>query len=598
MGQNNDDQKRIPIRTRVMRIVLLTTLVSLLAASITGVFCIRWIRKSTEKAMTEQFEGNLKNIVRAKANSADAKFEHYEKYIVLIADYIEGMYKNKEQMIEQGHIYYPPADSKEYAMTRCFVSKDADAADYTEEMLFYSNLQEIWEPIALENKDLISTVYAGSKSGMLTSYDRWSYLSVPEDGGELIYDYTEADWYRQGLEADGVFYTGLYIDSQGRGLTITVASPYRDENGNVMGVECADYDITGLYNDMISIDLGNGARSFALDSDGAVISPDAEGKSSEELTGLSSKEIKELLSDEDGILEKGDFVYVSVPIERIGWTLCSCVPRDFIRAGIHEADDSIRLAYIVFIAFAAGIILLALLAVNRAAASITHPMELLGKDMKRISEGDLQYRAPVYRNDEIGDITKGLNDMLDTLNTTKEELVTTQQHADAMNRLATLDSLTGIRNKTAFDDKMSSLKQEIDEGSARFGIVMIDLNNLKDINDSCGHDKGDISIRRLCELICNVFSHSPVFRVGGDEFVAVLKNRDYDNADKLISSFREKMSAIRSDQSLEPWERIEAACGYARYDASTDHTPDDVLVRADGEMYKNKRMMKRSEKEQ
>ena len=297
-----------------MRIVLVTTLIALLAASITGVLCIDWIRSSSEKALTQQLESNLKNIVQQKVVSADAQLEHYEKYIEFVTDYIEQMYENEDQMIEQGRIFDPPRDTKEYMLTRLFANESVTMEKVEDEVLFFSNLEQVWEPIAKENEDLITTVYAGTKNGLLTSYDRWSYLSAVPEGEELYYDYFESGWYKQGMKEKGIFFTSLYVDSQGRGLTITIASPFHDASGKVVGVDCADFDITGLYDELLAIDLGDGTFSFALDQDGKIISPDADNKSFGEATGLTAKEFATLKADEDGIMETRDAVYVGIPI--------------------------------------------------------------------------------------------------------------------------------------------------------------------------------------------------------------------------------------------------------------------------------------------
>ena len=71
-----------------------------------------------------------------------------------------------------------------------------------------------------------------------------------------------------------------------------------------------------------------------------------------------------------------------------------------------------------------------------------------------------------------------------------------------------------------------------------FGIAMIDLNNLKVINDTYGYEEGNYAIKKLCEIVCSVFSHSLVFRIGGDEFVVILKGADqkmYENKNEMKS---------------------------------------------------------------
>lgn len=588
-------EKRIPIRKKVLILVMQTMLIALFLGCATGVVCIYWIRSSSQAALTEQYESNLIKLAEQKAISADARLESYEKYIEVITDYIEDMYENEDEMIERGRMYYAPVDTKEYALTRGVVREGMHPEqEMTDELLFYSNLEQIMEPVAKSNEAIITTVYAGSKSGILTSYDRWSYLSVPEKGEELVYDFFKSGWYEQGMKEDGVFFTGLYVDSQGRGLTITVASPYRDTNGNVMGVDCADFDITGLYDELLSVNLGEGAFSFALDQDGNIISPEAENKTIEEYTGLSEEELEELKADPDGIMRQSDAVYVCVPIERVGWTLCVAVPVSIIQATIQEADHSILYAFLVFIGVFIIILMIAFFAVNKVASTITHPMELLGRDMKIISDGDLNYRATICQNDEIGDITSQMNEMVDKLNYTMKELMTSQQYADAMSELATKDSLTGVRNKTAFDKMTAKLEKEIAAGNKDFGLVMVDLNNLKVINDTYGHDKGNIAIRTMCNNICDVFAHSPVYRVGGDEFVVVLKGNDYNNISDLTKLFRER-NKVSENTQLNPWEIASAAIGYALYDDAIDNgAVESVLIRADQEMYKDKGDMKRA----
>ena len=587
-------RRRVPIRRRVLKIVLLTTLVGIVAAGIFGMACIRWIERFSEATFMKQLEGNIQAVVRQKVVSVDARLEHYEKYITLVTDYIENMYRNKEEMVDRGRIYYGPSNTHEYELTRMLANEEVKAEDLSEELLFFSNLEQVWKLIAEENEDLISTVYAGTTVGLLTSYDRWSYLSYSEDSDEAYYDYFQSDWYSQGKEESGIFYTDLYVDSQGRGLTITIASPFRDEEGRFMGVDCADFDITGLYNELLNIDLGKGAFTFTMDEDGVLISPDADKLSVEEITQLSPDEMKKFMNDSDGIIEIKDAVYVRTNIERIGWTLCACVPKEIIHESIEDAERAIHYAIVLFMIVVGIIIIIEIIVVNHAVSSITYPMELLGQDMKIISEGDMNYRAKIYRNDEIGDITSRLNEMVDRLNITMRELMNTQQHADAMSRLATRDALTGIRNKTAYDNQIRLLQESFNSGNHEFGFVMVDLNNLKTINDSYGHDKGDIAIKKCCRLICETFTHSPVFRIGGDEFVIVLRESDYRNIDVLLTQFKKKVSILKDNIRLQPWERVSAAIGYALYDDEQDTSVQSVLARADQEMYKNKKKMKLS----
>jgi len=186
-----------------------------------------------------------------------------------------------------------------------------------------------------------------------------------------------------------------------------------------------------------------------------------------------------------------------------------------------------------------------------------------------------------------------LNEYMLNLTKTSKELHSTKERAAEMSELAHKDALTGIRNKTAYDKEIIKLEREILRNSElQFGIAMIDLNFLKKINDTYGHEKGNEAIKELCRIVCKVFCHSPVFRIGGDEFVVVLWGSDFNDRDQLVLEFAQILKEKDADTTLEPWEKISAAIGVATYDASQDTTVNDVFKRADTLMYENKKAMK------
>ncbi|MCR5279946.1 MAG: GGDEF domain-containing protein [Lachnospiraceae bacterium] len=168
------------------------------------------------------------------------------------------------------------------------------------------------------------------------------------------------------------------------------------------------------------------------------------------------------------------------------------------------------------------------------------------------------------------------------------DLEESRKKAMRLSELATKDALTGIRNKTAYSQEVENIKIQMAAGNKFFGVAMIDMNDLKYVNDTFGHEKGDIAIKKLCKTVCEVFEHSPVFRVGGDEFVVILRGTDYDNALKLTKKFSRIMGAMHIDATLPEWERINAAVGYAIFDEIKDYSYEDVFERADKKMYDNK----------
>ena len=214
---------------------------------------------------------------------------------------------------------------------------------------------------------------------------------------------------------------------------------------------------------------------------------------------------------------------------------------------------------------------------------------------------ELHYEPPVLKtNNEVTQLsaaitqmTVDMRDYLEGILLAERNAEIMKQHATHMTELANQDSLTGIRNKTAYDREIRKMEYELDMGNLiNFGIAMIDLNNLKVINDTYGHEEGNISIKKLCELVCKIFAHSPVFRIGGDEFVVILKGSDYSVIYSLIANFKHELFMIEKNDNLNPWEKISAAIGFADYDNKVDANVVDVFKRADQKMYEDKKEMK------
>lgn len=161
-----------------------------------------------------------------------------------------------------------------------------------------------------------------------------------------------------------------------------------------------------------------------------------------------------------------------------------------------------------------------------------------------------------------------------------------------LNKRVFVDALTSVRNKGAFSDYMQKIQEQIDNNElSEFAIGIFDCNNLKVINDHYGHDKGDIYLKTACQFICKIFDHSPVFRIGGDEFAVILQNNDYNNRDQLVKEFEDTKQTI-CDTAENEWEKVSIALGIAEYDPENESSATDTMRRADKFMYENKRIQK------
>ena len=154
------------------------------------------------------------------------------------------------------------------------------------------------------------------------------------------------------------------------------------------------------------------------------------------------------------------------------------------------------------------------------------------------------------------------------------------------------DTLTGLQNRTAYYDYNDVLNRKEDAGDADFSIVMIDINYLKRVNDTYGHEQGNLYLQHAADLIRKVFGEKHVYRIGGDEFVVILEGKEQEGAKERIRAFKDEAAKQQADDSLQPWEKVSAAAGMAKYEKGRDASTEEVLRRADEAMYRDKIAMK------
>ena len=258
-------------------------------------------------------------------------------------------------------------------------------------------------------------------------------------------------------------------------------------------------------------------------------------------------------------LENGMYLYVTVPVSEIN-------------ASWHKWIGQIIIAFAI-------LLVIFLIQVRRWTDHITKPLQDLTEMARQVDEGNYDCQIAYDEDNEIGLLTKTFNNLTTHL----------KKYITDLNDLAYADALTSVHNKGAFDITVQNMQVDINEKDEglKFAVCMFDCNDLKSVNDENGHDKGDIYLKETAQAICEVFAHSPVFRVGGDEFAVLLINKDYKDRDELLKRFDEVCAERRNEADVR-WEKIDVARGMADYDPEIDESVSDVVRRADKLMYENK----------
>lgn len=397
-----------------------------------------------------------------------------------------------------------------------------------------------------------------------------------------IQDYQESDqehvgWYFTPISTGTTTWLEPYYNANLDMEMVSCVTPFY-KDGELVGVIGMDISFSKLVDDLDDLRIFDNGYAFLCSSEGKIyyhplyksgtaIQQDVSGFDAH----LENESSGELLYSGVSKGEKVDYAFRTLTN---GMRLVLRAPVSEINADMTSMVYTIGLLVLSIVAF---FIVMTVFISRR----ITRPLRELTEAAGLLSQGDYDIQVDTTSRDEVGILAHAL----------KRAAAELKAAAERMKQLAYKDSLTGVRNKTAYSLEVNALEAEIENDCADFGIVVFDVNNLKTANDVYGHEQGDKVIRIGCNRICMTFPHSPVFRIGGDEFVAVIKGEELSHVRERLAAFAER-TKIENANVEQPQDKVHVAVGVAIFDPARDTCVQDVFNRADSQMYETKQIMK------
>ena len=391
-------------------------------------------------------------------------------------------------------------------------------------------------------------------------------------------DMEHVGWYYLPQEAGEALWIGPYDNYNLKMRMMSFEAPVYDGE-EFVGIVGMDIDISALNRELSKIRLYTTGSAMLFDQQDNLIyhKNHTRGLSREKF----SDEQVEILEAARTSKESGEPVEYGAGHTKLyatelqnGMVLCVIAPLEEINAVQRTVLRYSMLASVILLAVVA---LLVVLLINRFLA----PLKELTAAAKQLSEGQMDVEIHHFtQQDEIGQLAGTFEVMANSL----------KHYFDHFHSLAYTDNLTGLNNKAAFQMTRDVIESEVKMGRASFAIIVMDLNNLKVINDSIGHEMGDKLLVNAAACMRRSFIGFPLYRIGGDEFCSIIK--DSTSADELIA----RLQANTAEQSEKDFElfhvHYQVAAGSARYDKEHDSSFQEVFQRADQAMYENKKMLK------
>lgn len=450
----------------------------------------------------------------------------------------------------------------------------------------------------VENARNLFTRVAYETNGVLTYYFRvnpevsdtvegfW-YVNLDGEGFQEheVTDITQYDtedtsklvWYTvPKAKQEGVWLPPYYTDN----LDVRVISyntPVYQDN-ELLGVIGIEIDYKTLVREVENIRLYDSGYAFVIDEKGEIIFHPEYDAASADKVALP-----------EGLLSQESYVhYVHDNVEKAAvWLPLSNGMRLYVTVPMAEINSSWQSLIRSILRTSLLVLLVVTFFTMRFAGHLAKPLDDLTVAAKRVQDGDYDFELDYDKNDEVGILTRTFKQLADSV----------KDHISELDKRVYVDALTSVRNKGAYSIMIQELQETLDSTDTQleFAIGVFDCDNLKTINDEYGHDKGDIYLQTASRLICKIFQHSPVFRIGGDEFAVILRNDDYLHRDELLDLFRKTREEICASAQND-WERVNVTLGLAVYDPTVDASVDDLARRADQLMYENKRRRKEGAK--
>ncbi len=371
-------------------------------------------------------------------------------------------------------------------------------------------------------------------------------------------DTQRVGWYYEAVNAGQAIWMEPYHNLNNDTLMVSYVIPlYKSDM--LIGVVGMDLDFTVLTETVNNISVYENGCAHLLSSDGAVVYNDPM-LASRHAEGVVGRHAESTATLRNGMLLQ-------------------------IKADYNDIQKD-GITVLVRIAVISGLVLIISVLFSILTTSrMISPLKKLTAAAQQLAAGNTDIQVECNSNDEIGTLTTVFNQTVTQLH----------EYMGYINALAYRDSLTGVRNRTAYIEMAAQVDCRIQQGLNNVALVVADINGLKIANDTYGHDVGSELIVCATRIICGTFKHSPVFRIGGDEFVVILENDDFAHRTELIEEMDRvcARSTVTAKNASIP---VSIARGLAVYNHDTDTCIEDVFNRADKEMYIHKDMIKKTAK--
>jgi len=394
-----------------------------------------------------------------------------------------------------------------------------------------------------------------------TQQDRWLYVEIIDEKQKLIlldnnlnetarkvlensYFSTSRPWYKNALRSNKVIKTNPYSFSNIDGKGMTFAKKIQKSN-NVFAVDLLINNMNNILKEYSGSILEN---SYLLDKDRSIIASSSGDKQSSMIPKtielFQDKKIDNSILNEMTIDDK-KYIYSIIPLNDS--YLYSYSDSEKI---IEPFQDKIQnmLFMMVFILLAVIPIILYFSSI------IVKPILLLVQESKKVKNREFQKVHQITTKvSEIHTLSASLKDMSESISQyqtnlekkVEERTLELKEKNLELKKLSVTDKLTGLYNRIKLDESLIIAKERVDRYDEIFGVIIIDIDFFKSVNDTHGHQAGDVVLVEFASILKNSVRRTDILgRWGGEEFMIVCTQTNLENIMILAEKLRKDIESF------------------------------------------------------
>ena len=395
------------------------------------------VEEDTKDALLRITENSLRMSTKEMSAISNEKLVKICENVELLAGYLSDIYQNPDNY---GSIHFNVLgqENKGKAVLQFDRMKGTSYEDVKQEAekagMFYETAKHIFDI----NKNSISSIYFGSASGFMVSYDDKGDDSLMLEPEERLlpedYIITDRRWYNMAENTGKVTLIETYGDGLDKSLIVTCSAPVWNSSDKPAGGLAIDIKLKYVCEEIISSKIGENGFAILIGQSGRIISGAGIGKDIGTFSPGMAEELKHMQNGETGfaetVIEETEYYMAYSPVPVSGWTLAVLVPKEEIikpaldssetikmetQNTLKELEGILRNMVYIFVAVCIGLMAGVFLLTIRISDKIAGPIKKLTTDVRRISNGDLDYRTDIKTGDEIELLGDAFNSMTGSL---------------------------------------------------------------------------------------------------------------------------------------------------------------------------------------